>query len=270
MCGVLILNRGDHRRAGEVGHALCSAHLSGLQLVTHNTVNDDNVHIDTKHIDTNNIDSDSSNSNNSDSDNSEHSNATFIPSSLLQQACPFSMSDFDTDSDDTVLLDLPSDIEHLDSNILASSSTPPLFSSPSQQTDYTIKTEDLDETPSEQSLSDKKIDRTLHLSTNPTDQDITPTLHRYQKNPTVPRQNSNKTPRHDPPRVDPNETPLLPRHNPNKTPPFPRHDPNITPLLPRHDPNRTLLLPRHKGLHAHDDNDATPPLPKHRRLLFQD
>ena len=98
MCGVLILIRGDHRRAGEVGHALSSAHLSGLQLVTHNTVTDDNVHIDTKHIDTNNIDSDSSNSNsnNSDSDNSQHSNATFIPSSLLQQACPFSMSDFDT------------------------------------------------------------------------------------------------------------------------------------------------------------------------------
>ena len=110
MCGVLILIRGDHRRAGEVGHALCSAHLSGLQLVTHNTVTDDkvDVDIDTKH----NIDSDSSNSNNSDSDNSEHSNATFISSSLLQQACPFSMSDFDTDSDDTVLLDLPSDIEH--------------------------------------------------------------------------------------------------------------------------------------------------------------
>ena len=50
MCSVLILISGDHRRAGEVGHALCSAHLSGLQLVTHNnTVTDDNVHIDTKH-----------------------------------------------------------------------------------------------------------------------------------------------------------------------------------------------------------------------------
>ena len=43
MCGVLILIRGDHGRAGEVGHALCSAHLSGLQLVTHNTVTDDTV-----------------------------------------------------------------------------------------------------------------------------------------------------------------------------------------------------------------------------------
>ena len=28
VCGVLVLIRGDHRRAGEVGHALCSAHLS--------------------------------------------------------------------------------------------------------------------------------------------------------------------------------------------------------------------------------------------------
>ena len=40
MCGVRVIIRGDTRRAGEVSRAFCSAHLTGLQLMTPNKTTD--------------------------------------------------------------------------------------------------------------------------------------------------------------------------------------------------------------------------------------
>ncbi len=164
VCTVQIIVRGDHQRVGDVSHALSGA-VTGLQLIpqTYNTDTTEQQNRD------NNTDEEQDN----DTDNGEEQDTADVPSPQ-QQACPFTISDFDSSTDNThednenktlVNSGLSSDLAiHTADDKLedkASTKTPHLDSFDFTETIFSTstpdsdkdKTVDLDKTPPKQLLS---------------------------------------------------------------------------------------------------------------------
>ena len=189
MCRVKITIRGDSRRAGVVENALRD--LPGLELFSQDKHADTNMKTKTDDLDSNYSNTDDGNTDDGNTDvlNDDYDRQLSSFSSP-PQACPFTMSDFDSDDQDQLHTQQDSD-EDLDR-------TPLLHS---RQRTRQHSDEDQDRTPlSRTQHSDEDQDRTPILRTpqctrqhSDEDLDRTPLLHTHQRT------------QHE----DPDRTPLL-------------------------------------------------------------